>query len=205
MVNLPVKLPLNTKYESRNWIIQLLIRQFMNSLLDLVSVAQPFTILDVGAGEGLVPRHLMAAGPSYQITAVDIGRETLQVALRLAPELRCIEGDIYNLPFLDASYDLVICTELFEHLLQPSQAIGEVARVSRRYCLFSVPNEPWWRLANMLRGSYWQHLGNTPGHVNHWSSDDFVALLSDHLRVLELRRPFPWTVVLCENHTPVGC
>ena len=39
-------------------------------------------------------------------------------------------------------------------------------------------------------------LGNTPGHVNHWSKRGFVALLSRYGTVEEARAPFPWTMVL---------
>jgi len=60
----------------------------------------------------------------------------------------------------------------------------------------SVPREPLWRGLNMARGAYWRDLGNTPGHVNHWSKRGFVSLLSCVGVVEEVRSPFPWTVVL---------
>ena len=46
------------------------------------------------------------------------------------------------------------------------------------------------------RGAYVKDLGNTPGHVNHWSKRAFVALLSRHGEVVEARSPFPWTMLL---------
>jgi hypothetical protein len=49
---------------------------------------------------------------------------------------------------------------------------------------------------NMARGAYLKDLGNTPGHVNHWSRRGFEALLSKHGEVVETRAPFPWTMVL---------
>jgi hypothetical protein len=48
----------------------------------------------------------------------------------------------------------------------------------------------------MARGAYWRALGNTPGHLNHWSQRSFVRLLSSHGRVAEVRSPFPWTMAL---------
>ena len=48
----------------------------------------------------------------------------------------------------------------------------------------------------MARGAYWRDLGNTPGHVNHWSKRAFVDLLSRYGTVEEARSPFPWTMVL---------
>ena len=49
---------------------------------------------------------------------------------------------------------------------------------------------------NMARGAYIKDLGNTPGHVNHWSKRAFVSLLGRHGEVVEARSPFPWTMLL---------
>ena len=64
------------------------------------------------------------------------------------------------------------------------------------HLLVSVPREPLWRALNMARGAYLTDLGNTPGHVNHWSRRGFEALLSRHGEVVETRSPFPWTMTL---------
>ena len=58
------------------------------------------------------------------------------------------------------------------------------------------PSEPLWRLLNMVRGASWSELGNTPGHLNHWSKRSFVRLLSRHGDIAEVRSPFPWTMAL---------
>ena len=60
----------------------------------------------------------------------------------------------------------------------------------------SVPREPLWRGLNLARGAYLKALGNTPGHVNHWSKRSFAALLGRHGKVVETRSPFPWTMLL---------
>ena len=58
------------------------------------------------------------------------------------------------------------------------------------------PLEPLWRGLNLARGAYVKALGNTPGHVNHWSKRSFVSLLGRHGEVVEARSPFPWTMLL---------
>ena len=45
-------------------------------------------------------------------------------------------------------------------------------------CSSRCPREPLWRGLNIARGAYLKDLGNTPGHLNHWSKRGFVALLS---------------------------
>ena len=57
-------------------------------------------------------------------------------------------------------------------------------------------SEPLWRILNVARGAYLKDLGNTPGHVNHWSKRAFVQLLSRYGDVVEVRSPFPWTMLL---------
>ena len=59
-----------------------------------------------------------------------------------------------------------------------------------------MPHEPLWRVLNVLRGAYLRDLGNTPGHVNHWSRRGFLRLLERHGRIIEARSPSPWTMVL---------
>ena len=66
----------------------------------------------------------------------------------------------------------------------PEHTVAEMARVAKRWLLVSVPREPLWRGLNMARGAYWKDLGNTPGHLNHWSKRSFVALLSRHGEVV---------------------
>lgn len=194
--DIDVSLPMNTKYISTNPISVFLIRRFMIGLVDLVIGVNPRRVLDVGCGEGLVSRQLAAACPNAVIYGVDIAPELLEVAGELKSDMFCIVGSTYQLPLPANSYDLVICTEVLEHLEDPEWALREIARVTTGYCLFSVPNEPWWRLANMVRGSYISDWGNTPGHVNHWRAKQFVRLVCDYFKVEALRRPFPWTMVL---------
>ena len=52
------------------------------------------------------------------------------------------------------------------------------------------------RALNLARGAYVRQLGNTPGHVNHWSQRRFERLLARHGRVVAVRSPFPWTMLL---------
>jgi hypothetical protein len=61
-----------------------------------------------------------------------------------------------------------------------------------------VPREPLWRVLNLARGKYLADLGNTPGHVNHWSRGGFLDLLSRRFEIVEARTPLPWTMALCK-------
>jgi len=97
----------------------------------------------------------------------------------------------------DSEFDVATAIEVLEHVPDPEHAVAEMARCARGgHVLVSVPREPLWRGLNMARGAYWRDLGNTPGHVNHWSKRSFTDLLSRHGEVVEARSPFPWTMLL---------
>jgi hypothetical protein len=59
----------------------------------------------------------------------------------------------------------------------------------------SVPREPIWRAGNLARGRYVQALGNTPGHVNHWSAKQFERFVASGLDVIDVAKPLPWTML----------
>jgi SAM-dependent methyltransferase len=101
-----------------------------------------------------------------------------------------------NLPFADGEFGVATAIEVLEHVPDPEHTVAEMARVAERWLLVSVPREPLWRGLNMARGAYLRDLGNTPGHLNHWSKRSFVSLLERHGEVVEARSPFPWTMLL---------
>src|SRR5205807_9803667 len=101
-----------------------------------------------------------------------------------------------RLPFDEREFDLVAATEVLEHVPDPQATVAEMARVARAHLLVSVPHEPLWRVLNMARGAYLRDFGNTPGHINHFSKRRFVQLLACHGEVIDVRSPFPWTMLL---------
>ena len=101
-----------------------------------------------------------------------------------------------RMPFADGEFDVATAIEVLEHVPDPAHTVAEMARVAERWLLVSVPREPLWRGLNVARGAYVKDLGNTPGHVNHWSKRAFASLLGRHGEVVEARSPFPWTMLL---------
>ena len=109
-------------------------------------------------------------------------------------------ADIARLPFPPLAFDLVMAIEVLEHVHDPVAALAEFVRVSRGRLVLSVPREPIWRVANMARGKYLADLGNTPGHVQHWSRRTFVELVGSQLEVVNVSTPFPWTMIEARPH-----
>jgi hypothetical protein len=133
-----------------------------------------------------------------RVVGIDLEDPKLRAewAQRSRPNLEFRAEDATRLSFGDDEFDAVAAIEVLEHVPEPEATVVEMARVAHRWLLVSVPREPLWRGLNMARGAYLRDLGNTPGHVNHWSKRAFVSLLSRYGTVEEARSPFPWTMAL---------
>jgi ubiquinone/menaquinone biosynthesis C-methylase UbiE len=185
------------KYGSQNPVVKRLMARFHGTLEELFTQAAPTSLLDVGCGEGVLT-HQWAEQVDGRVVGIDLDDPQLheQWKDRQAPNLEYRVMKAENLPFGDDEFDLAAAIEVLEHVPDPAHTVAEMARVARRHVLVSVPREPLWRGLNMARGAYLKDLGNTPGHVNHWSKRSFVKLLSQHGTVVEARSPFPWTMLL---------
>jgi ubiquinone/menaquinone biosynthesis C-methylase UbiE len=186
------------KYGSTNPLVRRLMAGFEAMLDDLLVRAAPDSVLDVGCGEGVLTERWARRLGSAPVVGIDLDDPKLRSEWdrRQRPNLsfRTTSGD--DLPFSDDEFDLVAAIEALEHLPDPQRTLAQMARVARRHLLVSVPREPLWRVLNVARGAYLRQLGNTPGHLNHWSKRSFVRLLERHGEVVEARSPFPWTMLL---------
>jgi 2-polyprenyl-3-methyl-5-hydroxy-6-metoxy-1,4-benzoquinol methylase len=186
------------KYGSSNPVVRRLMAGFERNLDELFELAAPSSLLDVGCGEGVLVHSWAQRLGSARVVGIDLEEESIQAGWseRQAPNLEYRVMEAENLPFADGEFDLASAIEVLEHVPDPEHTVGEMARCAKRHLLVSVPHEPLWRMLNMARGAYWKDLGNTPGHLNHWSRRSFQALLSRHGEVVEVRSPFPWTMLL---------
>jgi len=193
-----------TKWLSRNPLVRRANHGFRDTLMALVRDCSPLTILDAGCGEGINLLTLCEAD-DWSLAGIDLDADSLQIARDALPDRVALDqGDLEALPYPDRSFDLVIGTEVLEHVDDPAAALREMARVSSQHLVLSVPREPIWRVANVSRGKYWTRLGNTPGHVNHWSGRGFVRFCERHVQVLQRRSPLPWTFLQCTRRDDAG-
>ena len=187
------------KYGSTNPVVRRMMLGFDTALDELFAQAAPRSILDVGCGEGvLAQRFAQRLGDGGRVVGIDLEEESLQAgwSAHAAPNLEYRVVEATELPFADGEFALASAIEVLEHVPDPQRTLSEMARCASEHLLVSVPREPLWRAMNMARGAYWPALGNTPGHVNHWSRQSFVALLSRYGEVAAARTPFPWTMLL---------
>ena len=186
------------KYGSTNPVVRRLMGAFERTLDELFAQADPQSLLDVGCGEAVLTHKWAQRLGGRRVVGIDLDDPQLHALWeqRQAPNLTYKVMKAENLPFADGEFDVATAIEVLEHVPDPAHTVAEMARVASGHLLVSVPREPMWRALNMARGAYWKALGNTPGHLNHWSKRSFVQLLSRHGEVVEARSPFPWTMLL---------
>jgi ubiquinone/menaquinone biosynthesis C-methylase UbiE len=185
------------KYASQNPIARYLVAGFLDAVTELYVRASPRgkTVLEVGCGEGKLATHLIRHAPTpARYLATDVSLEAIRGELE--PPIETAVASASELPFASGSFDIVVCCEVLEHLEDPRRGLAEAARVARERVLISTPWEPVWRAMNMARGKYLRELGNTPGHVQHFTRGALERLASMHLHIRDLRTPLPWTVIL---------
>jgi 2-polyprenyl-3-methyl-5-hydroxy-6-metoxy-1,4-benzoquinol methylase len=186
------------KYGSSNPVVRRLMANFERTLDELLARAEPRSLLDVGCGEGVLVHRWALAMPDRRLVGIDLEEESIQAgwAERRAANLEYRTMPADELPFATGEFDLATAIEVLEHVPDPERTLAEMARCAERHLLVSVPREPLWRALNVARGAYIGQLGNTPGHLNHWSKRSFARMLSRHGQIVELRSPFPWTMLL---------
>jgi 2-polyprenyl-3-methyl-5-hydroxy-6-metoxy-1,4-benzoquinol methylase len=185
------------KYGSTNPVVKRLMARFEREMFELLDIAGPASILDVGCGEGVLTEQ-WADRVSGRVVGFDLEDPKLEAEWqrRVRPNLEFKSGDAHDMEYRTGEFEIATAMEVLEHVPDPAGVLAEMARVASRWMLVSVPREPLWRGLNMARGAYLRQLGNTPGHLNHWSKRGFAKLVGRHGEIVELRSPLPWTMAL---------
>ncbi len=184
------------KYESGNPLQLALIRRFQRRVVELLEPHRFETVLDVGCGEGFLARVLLDAFPGIRLAGVDASEGAIEEARARCPEASFRVERVEALAEAGERYDLVVCSEVLEHLDEPREALASLAQLSKKYALLTVPWEPWFQLANFARGKYVGTLGNHPEHVQHWGLEGFVAEAGARFDRLHAETSFPWILYL---------
>ncbi len=186
------------KYECRNPVQRVLIQRFLDRAVALARQVPHRVVLDAGCGEGFVAAALSDALPDVErYVGLDLGVAALRRLPEAAPGAAPLRGDLTRLPCVDDSADLVVATEVLEHLADPGPALAELVRVTRGGLILSVPREPFFAGLNLLRAKNVRRLGSDPDHRQHWTRAGFLRFLRPHLEILQAPRDtFPWTLVL---------
>jgi len=176
------------KYESKNPVKNYLINCFKKKILDLVISTGAKKVLDVGCGEGYLLSYLDSRITDWQVEGFDIEAEVVSQAAQKLPSVTLKVKSIYDSGYPTEEFDLVLCNEVLEHLERPTEALSELKRLSHKWVILSVPNEPYFSICS-----------NSKDHCNKWSKNEFVNLVSKYFKVIKVVTSFPWTIALARK------
>jgi SAM-dependent methyltransferase len=150
--------------------------RFYDEVADVCTQFAPRSIVDVGCGTGhLVAAILKRVGPSTEAVGIDYAGSAIDRARELFPSTDWLVGDVYALPRdLDGRFDLVLCTEVLEHLERPVEALEALGRL----------RAPDGRLVLTVPDGT---LDDFEGHLNFWSEAEFRLTL-ERLGDVSIRR-----------------
>lgn len=203
----PEKEDFRAKYESGK-IGGKLIDNYFEAVCELTELAEinnkNANAIEVGCGEGLSTKRLSSFIPTnISLEASEYVKHQIPFAKENNPGIKITQESTYELKHKDNNFDLIFLLEVLEHLDYPKKGLVELKRVLKKdgYLILGVPREPIWSGLNMARGKYWKDLGNTPGHLNRWSSSSLVKFVEENFGpVIAKRSPLPWTIVLAKKH-----
>lgn len=159
--------------------------------------------IEIGCGEGHSTKRLRDLLPdNCDLAASEYVEQLVPVAQKNNPGLQIIQESAYETKHKDETFDIVFLLEVLEHLDFPDKALQELSRILKKdgYLILGVPREPLWCGLNMVRGKYLKSFGNTPGHLNHWSTSGVQRFIQKHFGPVHyVRTPLPWTIVAAQR------
>jgi SAM-dependent methyltransferase len=159
------------------------------------SLAADRRILDAGCGVGYGTAMLARAG-ARATHGVDIAKAVLEAVEAEMPEgVQLDAGDVRDLPYEDATFDLVVCFEVIEHIENQPAALDEMARVLAPdgILLISSPNRE-------------MHPPINPHHVHEYLPDELEAALATRFENVKLMRQHPYltSAILADEQFEAG-
>jgi len=191
-----------------NPVVRFIENKRVKAILKLIDIRyKGGRLLEVGCGAG----NILERTPSGNLFGVDISTFILSKAKqKLGKKVGLFQADAQSLPFKAQVFKQVICSEVLEHLLDPSVSLQEIARILDHQggAIISMPNELWInrikRILIRLGIFDWLlHRGEGYGkmpermedewHLHVFSLEEWLILFKDFFIVTHLKRiPFFW-------------
>jgi SAM-dependent methyltransferase len=114
-------------------------------LLEIFEKDQIMTFADIGCAEGLYIKHVALAHNRTFCIGADIARKRVEKAKRNfnRSNIGYIVCNIENLPFKDNSIDVVLCSEVLEHVRNYRESLAELFRVGKKCLVLSFPGHSY--------------------------------------------------------------
>ncbi len=142
------------------------------------SIPNKSSVLIVGCGTSYLPFALREKECS--VTVSDIVPSVIELFTKEGFSGFVLDIEHINNTSIPAKYDVVIASEVLEHIRNPEHAIEILSKYTKRF-LVSVPNSAFYRyrLHLMFSGRFFVQWANHPAeHLRYWSHSDFLEWLT---------------------------
>lgn len=127
-------------HHHHNPLVRYIERKRVQAIYKLIDIRSRDHVIEVGCGAG----NVIEKAPCGILFGLDLSRPILNKAKRrMNKKAFLLQADAQNLPCQDRIFERVICSEVLEHLLDPSAALREIARILKNQgiAVVSLPNE----------------------------------------------------------------
>lgn len=179
-------------YNSKNPLVKYVHNQRLNLIVNEIPKKSGLKILDAGCGEGHLIVKLYNNNGNNSYYGIDITDVALKKAEISCPYAIFEKKDLANLESYRNFFDVVICTEVIEHIFEYEIVIEEFKKILKKdgYIIITFPNETLWTISRFLLR---RENAKVPDHVNSFNPDKMDSLVNMELIKqinLPLRLPF---------------
>lgn len=185
-------------------------------IIDLARRLKPKTMLDVGCGNGYLATKLSESLPGAAVAGVDPSESGIRHASAAHPDLDLRQGSVYSDPPAEwaGKFDLVVSTEVVEHLYRPQALPEYVLKVLRPGGTVAATTPYHGYLKNLALSLFnkwdfhhtvfWEH-----GHIKFWSRNTLRQLFEqagfEYVSFKGIgRMPWLWMTMLMEFRLPAS-
>ena len=162
-------------YNSKNPLVRYIHVERLKKIVSLIPKQKNLKILDAGCGEGQLLLRIQKIFSSFnaELYGVDVTNVALERAKKRAPKSKFSLQDLKNLNYENNFFDVIICTEVIEHVPEYQKVLRELKRIlkDRGVLIISFPNEPLWILSRFFLG---RRPIKIPDHYNSFSPKKLI-------------------------------
>lgn len=178
---------LNKKYSERYH--QKKISEFIPKIIENYLKSNKIKkIVDLGCGEGIILKGISKKYPKKELYGIDISPRRIKEVNKIIQNAKIFCGDVSNTKLKKNFFDLVISTQVIEHVPNDKKFIKEIKRITKKggyVYITSVIKKPW---AVYIYKNRHKKFSLDPTHEREYASkEEFLKLFKDQFDLIKLK------------------